>query len=68
MLSKKALSDFKTIWRKQFSEDISDEKATEEAINLLNLFNVIYRPIKKEWADEYDARAKEEKGAKKDTL
>lgn len=49
MLSKKALEEFKTIWRKQFGEDISDEKATEEGSNLLNLFNVIYRPIKKEW-------------------
>lgn len=60
MLSKKALEDFKAIWRKQFNEDITDEKATEEAINLLNLFNVIYRPIKKEWADELDKKDKKQ--------
>ncbi len=54
MLSKKALEDFKTIWHEQFNEDITDEKATEEAINLLTLFDVIYRPIKKEWVDELE--------------
>lgn len=58
MLSKKALEEFKTIWRKQFNEDITDEKATEEAINLLTLFDVIYRPIKKEWAEELDKKDK----------
>ena len=30
MISKEALEDFKKIWREQFGEDISDEKATEE--------------------------------------
>ena len=52
MLSRKALEEFKEIWRKQFGEDISDEKATEEGINLLTMMNTVYRPIKKEWADE----------------
>ena len=52
MLSKEALEDFKKIWREQFGEDISDEKAVEEGINLLTMFDAIYRPIKKEWVDE----------------
>ena len=47
MISKEALEDFKKIWREQFGEDISDEKATEEGINLLVMFNAIYRPVKK---------------------
>ncbi len=55
MLSKKALDEFKAIWRKQFGEDISDEKAIEEGINLLTMMNTIYRPVKKQWADDYDA-------------
>lgn len=55
MLSEKALEDFKGIWREQFGEDISDEKAAEEAINLLTMFDAIYRPVKKEWMDDYDA-------------
>lgn len=55
MLSKKALEEFKAIWRKQFGEDISDEKATEEGINLLTMMNTIYQPIKKQWMDDYEA-------------
>lgn len=47
MLPQEAIDDFKKIWHKNFNEDISDEKATEEAMNLLNLFNVIYRPMPK---------------------
>lgn len=58
MLSKKALEEFKAIWREQFGEDISDQKATEEGINLLTLMNAIYRPIKKEWVDELDKKDK----------
>lgn len=54
MLSDKALAEFKAIWREQFNEDISDEKAAEEAINLLTLFDAIYRPIKKEWVQEQE--------------
>lgn len=56
MLSQKALEEFKAIWRKQFGEDISDEKAAEEGINLLTMFDAVYLPIKKEWADEQDIK------------
>lgn len=52
MLSRKALEDFKKIWRRQFGEDIPDEKATDEAISILTLFNAIYRPVKKSWLKE----------------
>ena len=54
MLSGKALEEFKKIWREQFGEDISDEKAAEEGINLLTMFDAIYRPIKKEWIEDQD--------------
>lgn len=58
MLSDKALEEFKQIWREQFKEDISDEKAAEEAINLLTMMDAIYRPIKKEWVDEMESGEK----------
>ena len=58
MLSKKALEDFKRIWREQFGQEISDEKAIEEGINLLTMFDAIYRPIKKKWIDELENRGK----------
>lgn len=56
MLSQKALEEFKAIWKEQFDEEISNEKATEEAINLLTLMNAVYRPIKKDWLKELKKR------------
>ena len=58
MLSKEAIDEFKKIWREEFKEDISDEKATEEGINLLTMFDAIYRPIKKKWVDELEGKGK----------
>lgn len=54
MISSEALSAFKRIWVDEFGEDISDEMATVEAINLLVAFDATYRPIKQEWVDEYE--------------
>lgn len=51
MISDKALQDFKQLWREEYGEDIADEQALEAAINLLTFTNAIYRPIKKEWAE-----------------
>jgi hypothetical protein len=56
MISKEALEEFKQIWREEKGEEISDEFAMEEATNLLTLYNAIYRPIKKEWMEDYEAR------------
>jgi len=59
MLSNKSLEEFKKIWREQFGEEISDEKAAEEAINLLTLMDAVYRPIKKEWLKELKEKEKD---------
>lgn len=56
MMSDKALQEFKKIWKEQYGEDISDEKAMDEGMALLNIMNVVYRPIKKEWADGFDEK------------
>lgn len=53
MLSDKALQEFKKIYREEYGEEISDEKATELGINLLNFYDKIYRPIKKSWEETY---------------
>ena len=58
MLSEIALQEFKEIWRKEFGTDIPDDVAVEEAINLLTMFDAVYRPIKQEWSDEYEAKNK----------
>jgi len=49
-----ALQEFKEIWKQEFGEEISDDLAIEEGINLLTFFNAIYRPIKEEWVKDYD--------------
>jgi len=52
MISQEALEQFKRIWKDEHQEEISDERAMEEAVNLLTMFNAIYRPIKKEWVQK----------------
>ena len=47
MISSLALQEFKKIWLEEFGEEISDEKAAELGINLLTLFDAIYRPVPK---------------------
>ena len=46
-LSKKAINDLKRIYLKEFGKAISDDEANTFGINLLNLFNLIYKPIPK---------------------
>lgn len=53
MISEQALKEFKQIWKEEKGEDISDEFAMEEAVNLLTIFNATYRPIRKEWLEEF---------------
>ena len=54
MISEQALKEFKAILKKQFGKEIGDELAIAEAINLLNIFNLIYKPAKKEWLKQND--------------
>ena len=53
MISDKALEEFKEIWKEEVGEEIHDEAAIEEAVNLLTIMNAIYRPIKKEWLKKF---------------
>ena len=50
-LSKEAIEEYKRIYKAEFGEEISDQEAYKQAINLLQLFKIIYRPIseKKEY-------------------
>ncbi|MFH1623662.1 MAG: hypothetical protein ABID54_00715 [Pseudomonadota bacterium] len=51
MISKEALDKFKVIWKEEFGEEISNEKALDSATSLLTLMNAVYKHINK---DEYD--------------
>ena len=61
MLSDEALIEFKKIWLEEFGEEISDEKAAELGINLLTLFNHIYRPVPKSWLGDTSENQKQTK-------
>ena len=44
LLSKKAIKEFKEIYKQKFHKDIDDKTAQEMAIKLFLLFRVIYKP------------------------
>lgn len=47
-LSKKAIDEYKEIYRREYGKTLTDEDAYEQASNLLRLFKVIYRPLPSE--------------------
>ena len=54
MISKEAIEEFKVLYKKVYGEDISDQEALKRATNLLNLYSIVYSPVKKEWLEELD--------------
>ncbi len=46
-LSKKAIDEFREIFRKEFGEELSDNEASTRATNFLELFSLIYKPVRK---------------------
>jgi hypothetical protein len=46
-ISKERMEEFKQIYKRQFGEEISDERAHELALPLLQLLKVICRPLPK---------------------
>ncbi len=62
MISKNALEEYKIIHRQETGEVFSDDVLLDEAINLLTLFDRVYRPIRKEWLKEYEQRTRDNAG------
>jgi hypothetical protein len=62
MLSKHALEEYKEIHRQETGKVLPDEVLVDEAINLLTLFNFVYRPIKKAWLQEYGQQTRDNTG------
>ena len=48
MISKTSLEKFKTIYKEEFGEELSDQEAMEKATKFLNLMKVIMKPIPKD--------------------
>ena len=46
-LSKKAIEEYKAIYREELKEEISDAEAQELGESLISLFRIIYRPLPK---------------------
>ena len=61
MLTKQALQEFKEIWKAEMGEDISDDLALEIATPLLTLIDNVYKPIKKEWNNNYENQLRRNK-------
>ena len=62
MISETALQEFKKLYVEEFGEEISDEEAIELGINLLTIFNHIYRPVlKKDWIPAVSEKGKPNK-------
>ena len=61
MISKQALEEFKEIWRKENpGQDIDDATAMDQAVALLTLMDTVYKPVKKEWFENYKSEVVEE--------
>jgi len=58
MLTKHALEEYKQLHREETGTVLPDDVLANEAINLLTLFNFVYRPIKKAWLQEYGQRTR----------
>jgi len=61
MISEKALKEFKTIYKKKFGIELSDQDALESANKLLNLVEIIYKPMTKEEYERVQKRREETK-------
>jgi len=65
MISKHAFEEYKEIHREETGEVLSDDVLFNEATNLLALLDRVYRPIKKEWLQEYEQRTRDNTGMAK---
>lgn len=44
MLSREALDEFKKLYKRHYSIELSDEEASFRAYNLVNLYKAVYGP------------------------
>lgn len=51
MLSEQAIKEFQKIYLKKYGYELPFEKAKEEAVKLLQLFKLIFKPINKHEKD-----------------
>jgi hypothetical protein len=54
MISAEALKEFKELYQREYSLELTDEEATKKAISLLRLMKSIYQPIPKKVKNQKD--------------
>lgn len=52
MISQQALQEFKEIFEQKYGSAPDEKVLVALACNALNFFDVVYRPIKKEWVEK----------------
>ncbi len=59
MISKEHLEKFKSIYKKRFGKDLSDQEALEKGTKLLRLVEIIYKPMTRKELKYLQERRKE---------
>lgn len=54
MLSKKAVEEYRQICKEEQGRELTYAEAQDEALKMLQMFKVIYRPIPKEVLKKYE--------------
>lgn len=62
MLPKEAILEYQAMYKRIFGQDISYADALEKGTELIKLFQVVYKPIRKEWIKATDEQLEEPKG------
>ena len=58
-LTDKDIVEFKKMYKKAFGKDLDDKEAYEKAINLIRMFELVYKPITKKEMEATIKRQKE---------
>lgn len=66
MLSKKAIDEFKQLYKEKYGEELNDAVASEAANRLVRMMDLVYRPIPKAWEEKYNEIRKEQEAVPED--
>lgn len=61
MVSQEALQKLKAVFLEDYGYVPEDKELLLQATHLLTLMNIVHRPIKKQWAQDYEQKRKSNK-------
>lgn len=56
LLPTEAIVEYQALYKQEYGQDISYEEAQRQGLKLLNLYDAIYRPVKKNWIKEVEKK------------